>query len=38
MRAIRTTGRFERDLKTARKRGKTLDRLWAVVDALARGE
>lgn len=38
MRRVRTTGRFERDLKAARKRGKTLDRLWLVVDALARGE
>lgn len=34
MRGIRTTRRFERDLKLARKRGKNLDKLWAVVERL----
>ena len=33
-----TTGRFERDLGRTRRRGKNLDKLWAVVDGLlARG-
>ena len=29
-----TTTRFERDLKRSRRRGKDLDKLWAVVDRL----
>ena len=33
-----TTGRFERDLRRARRRGKNLDRLWAVADRLLAGE
>ena len=33
-----TTGRFERDLQHARRRGKNLDKLWAVVDRLLAGE
>ena len=31
-----TTKRFERDLRRSRRRGKNLDRLWAVVDSLLR--
>lgn len=33
-----TTGRFDRDLRRARRRGKDLDRLWVVVDRLLAGE
>ena len=33
-----TTGRFDRDLRRARRRGKDLDRLWAVVERLLDGE
>ena len=29
-----TTRRFERDLKRSKRRGKNLDKLWAVVDLL----
>ena len=32
-----TTGRFDRDLRRARRRGKDLDRLWAVVERLLDG-
>ncbi len=35
---LRTTKQFERDLKTATKRGKNLDKLWAVVERLMKGE
>jgi mRNA interferase YafQ len=35
---LRTTKRFERDLRRAKRRGKPLDRLWAVVDLLVTGE
>lgn len=35
---LRTTKQFERDLKTASKRGKNLDRLWTVVECLMNGE
>lgn len=38
MRPIRTTARFERDLKLARKRGKNLDKIWRVIDTLQRGQ
>ena len=38
MKGVRTTNRFLRDLKLARKRGKDLHKLETVVDALARGE
>jgi mRNA interferase YafQ len=38
MRALRTTKRFKRDLKLAQRRGLDLDRLWAIVEALLRGE
>ncbi len=31
---LRTTRRFERDLKLAGKRGKNLDRLWRIVERL----
>ena len=37
-RTIRTTKKFERDLKTAGKRGKNLDKLWAVIECLQNGE
>ena len=33
-----TTTRFERDLKRSRRRGKNLDKLWAVVDRLLTGK
>lgn len=33
-----TTGRFDRDLRRARRRGKDLERLWAVVKRLLDGE
>ena len=32
-----TTGRFERDLRRARRRGKDLNKLWAVVEWLLAG-
>ena len=35
---LRTTKQFERDLKTATKRGKNLDKLWTVVECLMKGE
>ena len=38
MRRLKTTTRFERDLKRATRRGKDLDRLWAVVERLLKGE
>jgi CRP-like cAMP-binding protein len=34
MRGLRTTRRFERDLKKAQRRGKQLDKLWSVVERL----
>ena len=33
-----TTRRFERDLKLVKKRGKNLDKLWAVVERLQSGD
>ncbi len=38
MRRLKTTKRFERDLKRVRKRGKQLDKLWSVVDRLLNDE
>ena len=38
MRRLRTTGRFERDLGRAKRRGKDVDKLWAVVERLLAGE
>jgi mRNA interferase YafQ len=38
MRALRTTKQFERDLRRAKRRGKTLDKLWEIVELLVRGE
>ena len=38
MKKIKASGRFLRDLKLARKRGKDLRKIQAVIDALARGE
>jgi mRNA interferase YafQ len=38
MRVVRTSGQFERDLKLAKKRGLNIQKLWRVVDLLARGE
>jgi mRNA interferase YafQ len=37
-RALVTTKSFERDLKRLRKRGKDIDRLWDVVEALRLGQ
>jgi mRNA interferase YafQ len=34
MRRLKTTKRFERDLKRVKKRGKQLDKLWYVVERL----
>ena len=33
-----TTKRFETDLKRAKRRGKNLEKLWAVVDVLMNGQ
>jgi len=38
MSRLKTTKRFERDLKRVRKRGEQLDKLWSVVDCLLRNE
>lgn len=38
MRALRTTKQFDRDLRRAKRRGKTLDKLWEIVELLVRGE
>lgn len=38
MRRIETTNQFLRDLKLARKGGKDMRRIEAVIDSLARGE
>ncbi len=38
MRRLKTTKRFERDLKRTKKRGKQLDKLWAVVEHLLTDE
>lgn len=38
MRRLKTTRRFERDLKRARRRSKDLDKLWAIVERLLKGE
>ena len=38
MRRLKTTKRFERDLKRTKKRGKPLDKLWAVVEQLLKDE
>ncbi len=34
---LQTTNRFEKDLKRAKSRGKDLDKLWTVLDALLVG-
>ncbi len=38
MRRLKTTKRFERDLKRTKIRGKQLDKLWAVVEQLLKDE
>jgi mRNA interferase YafQ len=38
MRALGTTRQLERDLRLAKRRGKKLDKLWAVVELLLAGE
>jgi mRNA interferase YafQ len=38
MRRLKTTKRFERDLKRVKKRGKHLGKLWSVVDCLVSNE
>ena len=35
---VRFTNRFQRDVKLAKKQGKDIDKLFAVVDVLAKGE
>ena len=35
---LQTTRRFERDLTRARRRGKNLEKLWAVVERLMEGQ
>jgi mRNA interferase YafQ len=37
MQPIRTTRQFERDLKSARRRGKDLDKLWEIIEILNHG-
>lgn len=34
---LRTTSRFEKDLKRAKRRGKDLNKLWAVLEVLVAG-
>jgi mRNA interferase YafQ len=38
MRSLKTTKQFDRDLRRAKRRRKTLDKLWQIVDLLIRGE
>jgi mRNA interferase YafQ len=38
MRSLRTTKQFERDLRRAKRRGKKLDRLWAIAELLVKGD
>lgn len=38
MRSLRTTKQFERDLRRAKRRPKELDKLWAIVAVLVRGD
>lgn len=38
MRRLRTTKRFERDLRQAKRCGKDLDKLWSIVERLLGGE
>ena len=35
---LRTTNRFEKDLKRAKRRGKDLNRLWGLLEVLAGGD
>jgi mRNA interferase YafQ len=38
MRSLRTTKQFDRDLRRAKRRGKTLDKLWDIVGLLVQDE
>jgi mRNA interferase YafQ len=38
MRRLKTTKRFERDLRRVKKRGKQLDKLWFVVERLSKDQ
>jgi mRNA interferase YafQ len=38
MRRLRTTKQFDRDLRRAKRRGKTLDKLWDIVELLVQGQ
>lgn len=38
MRPIRTTKQFERDAKTAAKRGKKLEKMWRIIEMLHQEE
>ncbi len=38
MRQIVRTGQFKKDVKRAKKRGKSLDKLWRVIKRLAQGK
>lgn len=38
MRTLKATRQFERDVKLARRRGRDLSKLWAIVECLTRGE
>jgi mRNA interferase YafQ len=38
MRSLKTTKQFDRDLRRAKRRGKTLDKLWEIVELLLRGK
>ena len=38
MRRLKTTKRFEQDLRRAKRRGRNLDKLWAIVETLCAGD
>jgi mRNA interferase YafQ len=38
MHALRTTKQFDRDLRRAKRRGKTLAKLWEIVELLVQGQ
>ena len=38
MRQLKVTKRFNKDVKTAKKRGKNLDKLWTIIEMLQKDE
>jgi mRNA interferase YafQ len=38
MRSLKTTKQMERDLRRAKRRRKDLNKLWAIVELLVRGD